>query len=37
MKSIVAINAAIMENTECSIIKKRAPVINLKKGVSLDF
>ena len=36
MKSIFAINPAIMENMECSIFKVCAPVINLKVGVLLD-
>jgi len=36
MESISTINAAIMENTQCSIIKTHTPSINLKVGVSLD-
>jgi len=34
-KSISTINAAIMENTECSIVKVLVSFINLKVGVSL--
>ena len=33
MKSISTINPAIMENTECTIIKAHAPVIDIKVGV----
>ena len=33
LKSISTINPAIMENTECSIVKVRASFINLKVGV----
>ena len=36
MKSISTINPAIMENTECLIVKVHAPFIDLKVGVSLD-
>jgi len=36
MKSISTINAAITENTECLIIKTRAPANNLKVCVLLD-
>ena len=36
IKSISTINPAIVENTECSIIKARALFIDLKVGVSLD-
>ena len=36
MKSISTINAAITENTECSIIKTCAPASNLKMGLQLD-
>jgi len=35
MKSISTINLAIMENTECSMVKMRTSIINLKVGVSL--
>jgi len=34
MKSISAINLAIMENTERMIIKARTPVIDIEVGVS---
>ena len=43
MKSISTNNPAIMENMECTIIKARAPVIDIKvgalpkHGVSLHF
>jgi len=38
IKSISAINPAIMENTEFSIIKECAPIINHKiEGVSNDY
>ena len=33
MKSILANNTAITENTECTIVKMRAPVIDIKVGV----
>ena len=33
MKSISTINPAIMENTEYTIVKARAPVIDIKVGV----
>ena len=36
MKSILTINPAITENTECLIIKARASSINLKVGLSLN-
>ena len=36
MKSICTINPAIMENTECLIVKAHASFINLKVGVSFD-
>ena len=36
MKSISTINATIMENTECLIVKARASFFSLKVGVSLD-
>ena len=36
MKIISTSNAAIMENTKCSIIKACTPAIDLKLGVSLD-
>ena len=36
MERIPTINPANMENTECSIIKVHAPLINLKVGVLLD-
>ena len=32
-QSISTINPAIMENTECTIVKARAPVIDIKVGV----
>ena len=35
MKSIPTINSAITVNTECSIVKACAPVIDLNVGVSL--
>jgi len=34
MKSISTINPAITENTDGTIIKARAPVIDIKVGVS---
>jgi len=34
MKSISINNPAITEDTECMIVKARAPVIDIKKGVS---
>ena len=34
MKSISTIKPAIMENTECTIVKAHAPVIDIKVGVS---
>jgi len=34
MKSISTINPTIMENTDGTIIKARAPVIDIKVGVS---
>ena len=33
MKSIYTTNPAITENTECMIVKVRAPVIDIKMGV----
>jgi len=33
MKSIPTIKPAIMENTECTIVKVHAPVIDIKVGV----
>jgi len=36
VKSISKINPAIMENTECLIIKAHASFIDFKVGVSLD-
>ena len=36
MKSILTINQAIMENTECSIIQVYTLFINLKVGVLLN-
>ena len=34
MKSISTINPIIMENTECTVVKERAPVIGIRVGVS---
>ena len=37
MKSISTINPAVMENTECSIVKARTSFIDFKVGVLLDL
>ena len=34
MKSISTINPAITDNMECTIVKARAPVIDIKVGMS---